>query len=705
MAMNKQRAREQWRVMVAITAIACVFAFVLDSLVVVENLQLKAVNTLFNLRGPVTPQDTSIVIVAIDDQSMASLPAKLPYPRGYYVTLLDHLAAAGAKLIVFDIEFTEPSADRPAEDLELAAAVQRMGNVVLAGKIVLEIGSRLTNNQHILEPIPPLMQSKAALGLVNVVEDADGFIRHYILFQQAGRKTYYTLAVQAARVLAGESGEALPQGWTDNFQIHGRAIPAASNSTMYINYRGPARSFRTYSLVSVLDDSSFALTEEEDTDIFSQYLEWGTFKDKIVFVGATAEELQDNKLTPFFEWNGSKQKMPGVELHANALSTILRGDFIRPMPEWGSLLLSLAMALGAGLVARWQQGIRGLTLVLFMAFIFGLAAYFAFTRLRVVAPLTAPLMALALSAVAHMAYQIVVEQREKLLIRQTFQQYVAPTVVEKMLSSGELPSFGGERRELSVLFSDIRNFTRYSESHEPEVVASRLSEYLSEMVDVIFKYNGTLDKFVGDAIMAVYGAPYHQEDHAERSCRTAVEMQQRLRELQKSWPDEAFARFNIGIGINTGKMIVGNLGSRQLFDYTVIGDQVNLASRLEGANKEYGTGIIISESTYNQINSGALVRELDQVRLVGRTQSIRIFELRSMDALPQLEQDYLIEVYTEGLTAYRERRWSDALIAFRRVLRYFPQDGPSKMYTVRCLNFLESPAPADWDGVYDMKQK
>jgi adenylate cyclase len=703
--MNRQRAKEHWRVVALVTFSSIILAYVLSSLVMIENLQYKAVNTLFNLRGPVTPPDTSIVIVALDDQSLASLPGKMPYPRSYYVAMLDHLAAAGARLIVFDIEFTEPGIERPAEDLALASAVQRIGNVVLAGKVVLDIGSRLANNQHILEPVPPLMQTRAALGLVNVVEDTDGFIRNYILFQQSGRKTYYTLAVQAARVLANESGDALPENWSEAFRIGGVEIPRSQANTMYINFRGPAGTFRTYSLASVLDDSTFALDGEEDTDIFTQYLEWGTFRDKIVFVGASAEELQDNKLTPFFEWEGVKHKMPGVELHANALSTLLRRDFIRPLPAWMALLLSFLLAFSAGFLSRWLQGFRGLVAILFVAVLFSIAVFITFSHFRIILPLTAPMISLALATFGQISYQVVVEQREKKFIRQTFQQYVAPSVVEKMLSSGELPSFGGERKELSVLFSDIRNFTRFSESHEPEVVASRLSEYLSAMVEIIFKYNGTLDKFVGDAIMALYGAPYYSEDHAERACRSALEMQRGLRELQKSWPDEALMRFNIGIGINTGKMIVGNLGSQQLFDYTVIGDQVNLASRLEGANKEYETGIIISENTYAQVASVALVRELDKVRLVGRTQALRIYELRSMDSLPQLEQDYLIDVYSEGLAAYRERRWSDALIAFRRVLRYFPHDGPAKMYTVRCLNFLEQPAPADWDGVYDMKQK
>ena len=283
--MNRQQVKAHWRIVGLIAFFSVLLSLVLSKLVLVENLQLKGINTLFNLRGPVNPPDTSIVIVALDDQSLASLPAKQPYPRSYYEVMVNQLSAAGARLIIFDIEFTDPTVDRPEEDVALAAAVQRSGRVVLAGKMVLETGSRLANNQHILEPVPPLMKSGAALGLVNVVEDADGFIRNYILYLQAGRSTYYTLAVQAARRLAGISSDALPGPGGESFSIGSLAFPRARTNTFLVNFRGPARTFRTYSLASVLDDSSFALDEEEDTDIFAQYLEWGTFRDKIVLVG------------------------------------------------------------------------------------------------------------------------------------------------------------------------------------------------------------------------------------------------------------------------------------------------------------------------------------------------------------------------------------------------------------------------------------
>ncbi len=688
-----------------LSAIAVIFAVVLASVSVFRSLQLKTINSLFELRGTLTPVDTTIVIIAIDDQSIKSLPAKMPYPRSYYATLLRNLKRAGARLVIFDIEFTESDASRPEEDQLLADAVYEAGNVILAGKVVFDANKRIDRNAYVIKPIESLAGGARSWGIVNIPEDMDGFIRSYLLFYPVGQARYYPLAIQAARELLLGGDQPEPLSTANAFIIGDTWIPKASANTFYINFRGPAATFRTYSLASILDDTSFQLIEEEDTDVFEQYLEWGTFKDKIVFIGSTAEELQDNKFTPFFHYRGTKHKMPGVELHAAALSTILKRDFLRHIPFWLTFLIVLSLAFSTGILTVSLRPLRAFIAIIFGVIFFAVIVFQCFVRFQIIIPMIMPAIAVGFSFVLNLISEVIREQREKKRIRQTFQQYVAPAVVEKMLSSGELPSFGGERRELTILFSDIRNFTRFSESHEPEFVVSRLYEYLSEMVDVIFRYNGTLDKFVGDEIMALYGAPYYFVDHADRACRTALEMVSQLRSMQKKWSQNSEAIFNIGIGINTGKVIVGNLGSKQLFDYTVIGDEVNIAARLEGANKEYGTTIIISESTYEQIKDVARVRELDQVRLLGRRKPIRIYELRGMEPLAQIEQDLIIDVFTLGLMAYRNRQWKEALKHFSRVLRYFPTDGPSRVYIKRCLYYIEEPAPVDWDGVFEMKQK
>ena len=704
--MTFAKIRKSKSAIVILIAFTAVFsAYILSSLNVIKTLQLKTVDTLFSLRGPISPPDTSIVIVAIDDQAFKSLPGKWPYPNFYYGKLVENLDKAGAKLIVFDIEITEKSEDNLDDDLYFARAVTDAKNVVLAGKVVFDVGSYGTENRELLRPIAPLLRTPATWGLVNAVYDMDGFLRQYLLYYDVNSKRYYSLSVEATRRLENIKISREQDPHARFFKVGKHSIPKVSANTMLINFLGPAESIRTYSMASVLDDSTFELSGDEDTDIFEMHKKWGTFRDKIVFIGATAEELQDNKLTPFRVYKGRKRKIPGVEVHAQALSTILRDDYIYRLNGFIEFLVIILFSLVASFVTLKSRPFKAFTIVILMFFsIAGLALYL-FSVFRILAILTTPILSLSLSFIVSIVYQTVTEQREKQRIRQTFKHYVAPSVVENMLNSGELPSFGGERRVLTILFSDIRRFTTFSESYEPEVVASRLSEYLTEMVDVVFKFNGTLDKFVGDELMALFGAPYSMKDHAERACLTAVEMIEKLRDIQKRWSADKKGFFQIGIGINTGKVIVGNLGSEQLFDYTVIGDEVNLGARLEGANKQYGTTIILSESTYNLVRNKAKVRELDLVRVVGKTKPIRIFELRSMNSIPQIEQDYIIGVFSEGLNFYRERRWSDALKSFRRVLRYFPTDGPSRIYTIRCLDFIENPPPLDWDGVYDFKVK
>lgn len=691
-------------VLTIITLLSVIIAYFLFGIGVFQLLHLKTVNTLFSIRGPLSPADSSIVIVAIDDQSFASLPNKYPFPTFYYTKLVKNLHQAGARLIVFDIEFTESDQERQEEEIEFARAVTDARNVVLAGKIVFEFGSNGTENVYPLKPILPLLRSPANWGLVNSHIDEDSFIRKYLLFYDVNRTRYYSLSVEALKALEKTEIEFQDHS-SPRLKVGRISIKKASGNTMYINYRGPAGTIPTYSLANVLDDTTFDLAGDEDTDIFELHKEWGTFKDKIVFIGASADEIQDNKLTPFLQYDGRKQLMPGVEVHANALATMLNQNFIVDLHPAVQLFWTLLFAGLASLFTISTKPLRAFILIILLFVISGALAYLLFSSLNILPTSILPVLAVSLSFVISIVYQTLTEQREKARIRRTFQHYVAPSVVQKMLESGEMPSYGGERKTVTILFSDIRRFTAFSETHEPEYVVSRLSEYLTEMVEVVYSYNGTLDKFVGDEIMALFGAPYSMEDHAERACYTAVEMVTRLREIQKRWSEQKADIFHIGIGINTGKVIVGNLGSSQLFDYTVIGDEVNLAARLEGANKQYDTTIIISENTYKLVEGKAKCRELDLVRVVGKKQPIRIYELRGMDQVPQIEQDYIIDIFQEGVQHYRERRWADALKTFRRVLRYFPTDGPSRIYTVRCLDFIENPPPMDWDGVYDVKEK
>lgn len=709
--------RNRWVVTSVLALLAAGGALLLSAIPVFQNLELRTIDARFALRGPLVYPDTLIAVVAVDDEAFASVPGTWPYPRSYFARAVRNLKEAGARLIVLDIEFTEPSGTRPEEDAEFAQAVREAGNVVLAAKVVYDQGPRGIVSSYVLKPFDLLSRAASRMGIVNYDHDPDGFLRRYLLFVSAQKKTWYSLGVQVLSLLEGVPPGKLEPDNARELVVGSRRIKKHGVNTMLINFRGPAGTFPTYSLADVLDDAEFQLRGDADVDYMElfkrtgkdalQSLDFGEnpFRGKIVLIGASAEELGDNKLTPFFEFGGRRLKMPGVEMHANAIDTMLRGDYLACMPFGAQVALLLGLALLAGLVALLARPMFGLVAVaLLVTAVAGFGLYL-FVNARVIMPLVAPILSIGASYIAKTVHLVAAERRAKRFYRQTFQHYVARSVVDKMLEGGELPKFGGERKELTVLFSDIRGFTRYVEHHQPEEIVHNLSQYFTLMVEVIFRHDGTLDKFVGDQIMALFGAPYYFADHAERACRTAVEMVKELRTLQKRWSDTRCEYFQMGIGINTGQMIVGNLGSAQLFDYTVIGDEVNLASRLEGANKFYQTTIIIGERTYRQVGAKAIVRELDIVRVVGKSKPVRIYELRGMDRVPWIEQDLIIDTYTRGLNAYRQRQWYQALKEFRRVLRYFPSDGPSRLYTKRCLDCIQNPPLQDWDGVYDFREK
>lgn len=696
-----QALANKWLLGSAISFFSILLAFVLSFTTVFENLELKSYDLRFALRGAQRVDSLGVVIVDIDDQSFFDLPHRWPFPRTYYARLIDNLVRAGARLILFDIIFSEPTATNPAEDLALAAAAARSRRVVFAGKKTFELASGGTRTTYLIKPIKALLQSGSPWGIVNIDEDVDGFVRRYLLYEEWEGRQHLPLAMLAYRRLRanGREAAAASNGLPP--------LPRFDDNSFLINFRGPARTFPTYSFASVLDDRDFQLAEAElDSNYFETvYLPNRVFANKVVFVGASAEELQDVKFTPFYGSGESKHKLPGVEVHANALATLLLGDAVRRTPFWVEWLVLLAAGFGTMTLVLSSRTLTGMLWVGLALLAVLVAALLCFVQLLVWLPVVAPSLAIVLSYVGNNAQLIITERRERWRTKRVFQQYVSESIVNNILASGAMPKFGGEKRELTVLFSDIRGFTTYCEKHTPETVVLRLNEYLTEMTEIIKQQQGTLDKYVGDEIMAVYGAPYAYPNHAEKACETAVAMIDRLRELQKRWSANAQDYFQIGIGINTGPMIVGNLGSQQLFDYTVIGDEVNLGARLEGANKEYWTSIIISESTYAQVKNRARARELDLVRVKGKKRPVKIYELRSMEPLPAIEEDLIIQVYSQGLALYRQGDWVGALQQFKRVLRYFPSDGPSRVYVTRCFNFIESPPPPDWDGVYDFKSK
>jgi len=346
------------------------------------------------------------------------------------------------------------------------------------------------------------------------------------------------------------------------------------------------------------------------------------FRDKVVFVGTTAAGLSDVFAVPV------AGKMPGMQVHASVLDNLLSGRFMAPAPGWLGLVLVLACALAASVAIAWFGVWRGVGTASLLALLLTAAAVSLFTRgtwLRV----TEPLLATAMAAFAAVAYQYLVEDREKRKVKGLFVRYVSKDVCDQLMADPARARLGGQRREMSVLFSDIRGFTTFSEGGTPEEVVGLLNEYFSRMVHVVFAHRGTLDKFIGDAVMALFGAPLDDPDHADHAVQAALDMLDELAGLNERWAAEGRPTLAIGIGVNSGDMVAGNIGSSSIMSYTVVGDAVNLGARLESLNKEYGTSIIVSEATRALLKGRYDIRGLGDVVVKGKTRSVAIYEVRA----------------------------------------------------------------------------
>jgi adenylate cyclase len=461
-------------------------------------------------------------------------------------------------------------------------------------------------------------------------------------------------------------------------------IPTDESGRMLINYLGSFKTFPHYSI----------------TDILHKRLPPELFKDKIVLVGVTAIGVYDLRVTPF------SPVYPGVEIHANVIDNILHQNFLKHSiwTKGLDVLSIICFGLIMGLAVPRLKAVQGILLCLGLLVVFVIANTFIFIHYNVWLNLIYPTLTMMTVYLGITVYRYVTEEREKKKIRGAFQYYLTASVITEMLKDPSKLKLGGDKKDLTVLFSDIRGFTTVSEKLSPEDLVHLLNEYLTAMTDIVFKYDGLLDKYMGDAVMAVYGAPLDQPDHALRACLTALDMINALKKLQEKWSAEGRPVLDIGVGINSGAMVVGNMGSEMRFDYTVMGDSVNLGSRLEGINKEYGTNIVISEFTYAAVKDALLCRELDSVRVKGKKLPVKIYELVGVkEDAPQWEQ-FLVQ-FNEGLAKYKEMRWDDAIAAFGKALEVRPGDPPAEMYIKRCRELKEQPPEGEWDGVFTMTKK
>ena len=650
-----------------------------------DQLELKTYD--MRMRALDTPRARHVTIAAVDEPSLARV-GRWPWSRTVHAELARRLNEAGARVIAFDIFF--PERESAKADTQLARVLAGTKKAVLstvflmnsrdarflgdsgvqaglkaiAPQAITEAGGRKSNLQTygVLANIPELQKSALYAGHINVLPDADGIYRRVPLVMVHGDRYFPSSDVQAARAFYADKEFALKldQYGTVSLTLAGREFPLDVDGQFLVRYRGkPGVAFDTVSVSDILDRKA----------------DPALLRDRVVLIGGTAAALGDIRATPF------DAASPGVELRASVIENLLDGQLVY-RPDWMPLVDVVLMAL-IGLLMIWllpRFGVSGggLLAVALLSGDIALAMYFFRGEglwLNIVYP--ALLIVLLFATATLVSYFFT--HSEKRYLKVAFQHYVPPAVVEDLVSDAGALRLGGEKRELTVLFSDIRGFTTLSEGMQPEELVKLMNEYFTVMTDRVFANRGSLDKYIGDAIMAIYGAPRPASEHPALACRSALDMVRALEELLEKWRPKGLPAIGIGVGINTGPMVVGNMGSATRFNYTVVGDAVNLASRIESLNKNYGTSILISEYTYERVKGEFPdVREVDSVKVRGREQPVRLYELY----VPGKYAADWLEEYREAYAILRRGDQARSTVMFQQ-LHARNGDTVSKIHALR----------------------
>lgn len=643
----------------------------------------------------------NIILILIDQQSLDVYADEQglswPWPREMYAYLLEYCRRAGAKAVGFDLFFSETSSWGEADDMVFAESMQAANIAFLPAffssqeqtakddpAFLLKDLSvdhipftvdEIISMQSVTLPIELYLNSARDLGNVNFSPDKDGIYRRLPLVIKYQDRLFPSLPWTMVSFIRKE------RPFTK--------IPVDRHGNMVLNYHGPTDVYPLYSAAAVIN--SFAQLEAGQEPQISL----DELRDKIILVGGSAPGLLDLRPTPF------SPVAPGVGIQAVAIDNLLSEDFIR-IPPVGILLLFIAfISILTGIVTSVLPKI--IHIIFFAAGIFLLPlvlaylAYFLGIWLEFVAPEFAVLTAFTAATLAN--YNV--EGKKKRFIKNVFQYYLSPHVIENMIEDPSKLRLGGERKEISSFFSDLAGFTSISESLSPEDLVHLLNAYLSEMTDIILDTGGTLDKYEGDAIIAFWNAPVDQTDHALRAAKAAVLCQKRLAEIRGPFKDKFGHELHMRIGLNSGQAVVGNMGAENRFDYTAMGDTVNLASRLEGACKQYHIPILMGESTYDQIRDVYAAREIDLIRVLGKKKPVHVYE--PVEEMEKISPEKLkgIQVFHEGLNAYRKRDWSSALDLFSSL----GDDRAAQVYVERINILKKEPPPSDWTGVFELKSK
>ena len=701
-------------------ALAVSLIFALPAFRVLDGLSVDA---LFWLRdriwGPAhRPAESPSVVLAIDEETYRR-PPFADTPQAMWTPelgrVLEALLDAGVKVVGFDVVY--PTSVEPfirgfeREFLLTLRRGAREGRVVL-GRV-----------QHQEKPISPFGGYAIAVGReanirpLNVFEDDDGIIRRLPLTFRVAEGVGEARSENALAVELAVRAQGLPAGTLPTTDADGRvivagyALPPDRSDTLLLNFDGGAGDIPAYSLADI-----HACAAAGNTDYLARH-----FKDRIVFVGVTLD-VEDRKLTSkrwitqpeglnlpercvhpvmpgLYRADLRRDSIPGVFIHATAANNLLRHEGLTPALPPSSFALSLAFALVAAAGTLWLRPLAA-TVVLVLAAALWVAGSAVAFRMELALPLAQVLAAGLAAFPLLMTYRVLVTDRDRRQMSRAFGLYLPKAEIDRMLSGGAQPVLGGEVRPVSILFSDIAGFTAISERHEPKQLVENLNQYFAAMTAIVEAHGGFVDKFIGDAVVAVFGAPIADDRNAERAVMAAVEMRRLL--------NEEAADFSLGdgqplrarIGINSGTALVGNIGSPRRFNYTVMGDAVNLAARLESANKRYGTQILVSDETARACVASILFREVDTVRVVGRQTAVTLFEpLTTQESATEADRERA-SAYAAAFFYWRSGRFAEAAIAFRDLAG----DPIAAAFAERSEGLAAEP-PDGWDGVTDLHEK
>jgi adenylate cyclase len=537
----------------------------------------------------------------------------------------------------------------------------------------------------VINMIDPFAEWVTYQGFIDTTADYSGIVRSEYMAIHFENEFYPPLGVQVARVYKNIDYGELQLVLSEKLIFKETEIPIDSWNRMTINYCGPESTFKYFSFCDVIDGK----------------IPPDKFRNKIVFLGATASGLGDFIATPF------SSQTPGVEKHATVTENILHEKFV-VKGKWEVLqdvIAIFCISLVLGICLPMLPSIWGAVASTSLWAGYNYYVYERFVNDGTWLNVTYPGITVIICFSTIMLYRFMSEEKRRKEVKSAFENFMDPKVVHEILKEPGEIKLGGEEREVTVYFSDIEKFSSISEKLNPTELIKLLNEYLSEMTDQILDHGGFLDKYIGDAIVAAFGAPLEQPDHAVKACLATIDNQQRLRELNVKFKEEGRLQIKARIGLNSGRVLVGNVGTTHRLSYTVIGDEVNLGARLEAANKYYGTYAMISERTYELAKDHIEARELDMIRVVGKETPVNVYELIDRKGQIQEAKREVLKLYDDGLKMYRKKEWQKAIAMFQKALNKDPHDGPSLVYMERCKAYAQDPPPKNWDGVYVLTEK